>query len=91
MQCTQHAQAQKNTSRSIKTTSLNHYFSGFWLENLNLIEDTWQTQHKMRRTQRTILCKKFFGQKTRQGQKDQTQTNADKKVCVSKLETKLKM
>ena len=59
---TKHTRAKTNRSRSIKT-SLNHYFSIFWRENLNLIEDTWQTQHK--RSQTYAL----FGQKNRHGQK----------------------
>ena len=45
MKCT----FKKKTSRSIKN-SLKHCFSGYLMENLNLIEDTWQTQHKRSQT-----------------------------------------
>ena len=41
-------------------TSLKHYFSGFWSEYLNLIEDTWQTQHKRSRTYGTYMAYDFM-------------------------------
>ena len=74
----------KFNKRSIKN-SLNHYFSGFWSESLNLIEDTWQTQHKRSGTYVTYAAYNFMRKvlwpKNRQGKtkysvKD-TQKNAD--------------
>ena len=45
--------------KSIKT-SLNFYFSVFWWENLNLIEDTWQMKHKRSWTYVTYAAYDFM-------------------------------
>ena len=44
----------------VNIKQLNHYFSVFWTENLNLIEGTWQRQHKRSRTYLTYAAYNFM-------------------------------
>ena len=82
-----------NQKKEVNKNQFEPFFSDFWRENLNLIEDTWQTQPNVRDVRfyaKSSLAKKpdrvkiKYSVKVTHKNEDQTQT---KKVCVSKTET----